>query len=324
MYPQGVPTDPLIHAIPESQRSALVGVLTAAGAAILWGTGTVATFVVLDAGVSTSIFTVIEIGSSIVFLTVMSLVLGSRLPSLKKNARVGALGILEPGLAYVLMNFGLARTSVTHAALLGATEPALIALLAWLLIGSKLPRRLLLPMGTALIGTVLVVTANATGSGANWFGDVLVALGFVSASLYAVGSSRVVEDMKPLTVAWIQQIFAFAVIAPPLIFVSFAQGVGSTSSSLTWLAIPIIGITSSSLTFWLYLTSLRHVSPGTTAQFLALIPVTGFLGAVFILGEETTTTAFIGAAIVLVSLMAIARMEHSAELEAIGARSIAR
>ncbi|MEI6571819.1 MAG: DMT family transporter, partial [Actinomycetes bacterium] len=246
-----MPTDPLLHAIPDSQRSALVGVVTAAGAAILWGGGTVATFVVLDAGVSTSIFTIIEIGSSIVFLTVMSLILGSRLPSLRKNARVGALGILEPGLAYVLMNFGLERTSVTHAALLGATEPALIALLAWFLIGSKLPRRLLLPMGTALIGTVLVVTANVAGSGADWFGDVLIALGFVSASLYAVGSSRVVEGMKPLTVAWIQQIFAFAIIAPPLILITFTNGVGSASSLITWLAIPVIGVTSSSLTFWL-------------------------------------------------------------------------
>ena len=96
MYPQGVPSDPLIHAIPDSQRSALVGVLTAAGAAILWGTGTVATFVVLDAGVSTSIFTVIEIGSSIVFLTVMSLVLGSRLPSLKRTLESVRLGFSNP------------------------------------------------------------------------------------------------------------------------------------------------------------------------------------------------------------------------------------
>lgn len=118
--------------------------------------------------------------------------------------------------------------------------------------------------------------------------------------------------------------FAFAIIAPPLILITLTNGVGSASSLITWLAIPVIGVTSSSLTFWLYLTSLRHVSPGTTAQFLALIPITGFLGAVFILGEETTTTAFIGAAIVLVSLMAIARMEHRAELEAMGARSIDR
>ena len=318
-----MPTDPLAHVIPSNQRSALVGVLTAVGAAFLWGTGTVATFAVLDAGVAASIFTVIEIASSIVFLTVMSLLLGSRLPSLRKHYRIGALGVLQPGLAYVLVNFGLAHTSVTHAALLGATQPALIALLARVLIGSKFPRRLIVPMATALLGTVLVITANAAGNGATWFGDSLIALGIVTASFYAVGSSRVVDGMKPLSVAWIQQIFAFAIIAPPLLLISFIGGVGSASSSIAWLAIPLIGITSTSLTFWLYLTSLRHVDPGTTAQFLALIPIIGFLGGVFILGEKATTTAFIGAAIVLVSLVVIARMEHRAEFEAIDSRAIA-
>jgi DME family drug/metabolite transporter len=171
-------------------------------------------------------------------------------------------------------------------------------------------------MGTALIGTVLVVTANADSSGSSWIGDAAIALGFVFAALYVVASSRVVDEHPPLAVTLLQQLFAYALIAPPLLLVTLTSGIGNADPGGTWIAVPFIGIATSSLTFWLYLTSLRHVSPGTTAQFLALIPITGFLGAVFILGEDATTVAFIGAAIVLVSLLAIARMEHRAELEA--------
>mgnify|MGYP003346184298 CR=1 FL=1 len=181
-----------------------------------------------------------------------------------------ARGILEPGLTYLVMNWGLAHTSVVHASLIGATEPLLIALLAWVLIRSPLPRRLFLPMGTALIGTVLVVTTNADASGAHWLGDAAVALGFVFASLYAVGSASVVADHPPLAVTLLQQLFAYAVIAPPLLVVCAVSGVGTSTSGFAWAAVPLIGIATSSLTFWLYLTSLRHVSPGTTAQFLAL------------------------------------------------------
>lgn len=297
-------------------RSATIGVVTAAGAAVLWGLGNIATHIVLERGVSVAAFTLIEIGTSVAFLAVMCRILRTGWLSPRQHWRIGLLGVLEPGLTYLVMNWGLAHTSVTHASLIGATEPLMIALLAWLLIRSPLPVRLFLPMGTALIGTVIVVTVNADSSGATWLGDAAVALGFVFASLYAVGSSRFVADHPPLAVTFLQQVYAYAVIGPPLLILTAVGGVGTAEATTTWIAVPIIGIATSSLTFWLYLTSLRHVSPGTTAQFLALIPVTGFLGAVFILGEETSTPAFIGAAIVLVSLVTIARMEHRAEVEA--------
>lgn len=316
-----MPTDPLAHAIPDSPRSAAIGVTTAAGAAVLWGMGNVATHVVLGRGIPVAAFTIIEIGTSIVFLAVMCRILRARWLSPREHWRIGALGMLEPGLTYLVMNWGLAHTSVTHASLIGATEPLMIAVLAWVFIRSPLPVRLFLPMGTALIGTVIVVTANADSSGATWAGDIAVAIGFVFASLYAVGSSTVVGDHEPIAITLVQQLFAFALIAPPLLIVTAFTGVGHADPATWWLAVPVIGVATSSLTFWLYLTSLRHISPGTTAQFLALIPITGFLGAVFILGEAASTAAFVGAAIVLVSLLAIARMEHHAEVIAAAERA---
>jgi len=84
--------------------------------------------------------------------------------------------------------------------------------------------RLFLPMGTALIGTIIVVTTNADSSGATWAGDIAVAIGFVFASLYAVGSSTVVDDHEPIAVTLVQQLFAFALIGPPLlILTAFSQ-----------------------------------------------------------------------------------------------------
>ena len=108
----------------------MVGVATAAGASVLWGMGNVATHAVLGTGISVAAFTLIEIGTSIVFLAIVARILRVPWLSIRRHARIGALGILEPGLTYLVMNWGLAHTSVVHASLIGATEPLLIALLA--------------------------------------------------------------------------------------------------------------------------------------------------------------------------------------------------
>ena len=40
--------------------------------------------------------------------------------------RAGAIGLLEPGAVYLIMNIGLAHTSATHASLINALQPVLI------------------------------------------------------------------------------------------------------------------------------------------------------------------------------------------------------
>ncbi len=295
-----------------------VGVAAATGAAVLWGCGTVATAAVLDHGVSAPVFTVVELGSSVGFLGVVALISRASLPDVRRWWKVGALGLLEPGLTYLLMNAGLARTSVTHAALIGAAEPVLIALLAWFLLSTALPRRLLLPMLAVVIGSVLVVTAHASSSGASLSGDLLVAAGVLCASAYVVGSSRIDMDLPAVGVVLFQQLFALSLV---VVFVGGAVAVGPghggitvdrTSVSWALLWVPLIGIGSSGLTFWLYLVALRHLVAGAAAQFLAIVPVVGFVGAVTLLGEPVSALAVFGALAVVASLVVIARGERRA------------
>ncbi len=289
------------------------GMAAAIGASVLWGTGTIASEAVLRTGVPSGPFTMIELTTSVLFLALMCRLTKTAVPSVRRWWRAGLLGSLEPGLAYLLINAGLARTSATHGALISAAEPVMIALLGWLWLGDAIPRRLVLPMGLVLVGTTAVVTAHASSDGASWLGDGLVALGILAAAIYVVGSAKVSVDVPVLGLTLLQQIFAIAFVIPVVTIATVAGGGWGPGpdSAWPWLAVPFIGIGASALTFWLYLAALRHLTPGVAGQFLAIIPLIAFAGAVVLLREPAGVQAIAGAAVVVAALIIIARLEQA-------------
>jgi drug/metabolite transporter (DMT)-like permease len=298
--------------------SARIGIIAATGAALLWGSGTVASAAVLDRGIPGGPFTLVELVTSVAFLAVIARCTATPLPSMRRLWKAGALGLLEPGLTYVLVNAGLARTSLTHAVLIQAVEPVLIAGLGWLLLRNVLPIRILIPMITVLAGSVVVVvTAHTSTRGVTLVGDVLVALGVLCAATYVLGSSRIDRSASALGVILLQQVFALCLVAP-LVGVTLIAGGGfrvvldGATTPWLWLAVPFIGIGVFSLTFWLFLIALRHIPAATAAQFLSISTVVGFIGAVALLDERMSLQAAAGAVVVVVSLVAIARGEQRA------------
>jgi drug/metabolite transporter (DMT)-like permease len=212
--------------------SARLGIGAVTGAAILWGLGTVASAAVLDRGIPAGAFTLVELVTSVVFLAVVARFTGTSLPSLRRSWRVGALGLLEPGVAFLLANAGLARTSATHAVLILAVEPVLIAGLGWLVLRNALPMRILIPMITVLAGSVVVVTAHASTRGVTLMGDALVAVAVLCAAFYALGSSTIDRTISALGVILLQQIFALCFIVP-LVGATLFMG-GRFSSCSRW------------------------------------------------------------------------------------------
>ncbi len=293
------------------------GVLAATAAATLWGCGTVASAIVLEHGVPPGPFTVVELGGSVVFLSVLALGTRTRMPSLRTSWRAGALGLLEPGLSYLLLNAGLARTAASHAALIGALEPVLIVLLGWAVLRLPLPRRLLVPMGAVLIGSAAVVLAQSAGGRSSVTGDLLVAAGVLCAAAYVLGTSRIDHELPAIGVVLLQQLAALGLV---VVVVAATVGDDPTGGAPlgAWLAVPVIGVMSSAVTFWLYLVALRHLPAGTAGQFLAAIPVVGFVGAVVVLGEDATVPAALGAALVVLGLVLVSRGEQRAADQAGG------
>ena len=304
-------------------KSTRLGIVTVVVASTLWGLGTVATDAILHRSIPVSIFTFIEIASSILFLLIVLVATGTRLPRPRHCWRAGATGLLNPAATYLLLNTGLSRTSVTHAALIQTLEPVLIAGMSWLLFRHAVPRRVLVPMVAVLGGSALVVTAHAAGGTATTLGDIFIVLGVVTAALYSIASTRIEAEIPALAAVFVQLCVAFVIITP-LAAAQLIAGHGhitgphgtwtfATQPLITWVATPVVGVTSTAIAFWCFLIALRNIPAATAGQFLAIIPVVGFLGAIFVLHEPVTLQGVVGGLVVVVSLVLIARGEQQAE-----------
>jgi drug/metabolite transporter (DMT)-like permease len=274
--------------------------------------GTVASAGVLRTGLPVGRFTAVETISSVIFLAVILRVSGVAIPSVRRCWKIGVLGLLEPGLTYFFFNLGLSRTSVTHAALIQSLEPVFVAGLGWLLFRATVPIRVLLPMVAALGGSAAVITSQSVTEGANFLGDGLVAAGILCAAAYVLGVSRIdTAATSPLGIVFVQQLFACCLIIPLIALRLNAGGVRRVApitgqaTLWLWVGVAAIGVGSLSMTFWLYLIALRHLSVGITVQFLAVIPVVGFLGGILVLGEHASTQGVVGVVVVVASLIAI-------------------
>ena len=123
------------------------------------------------------------------------------------------LGLLEPALAYLGDTSGLSRTTAVDGSILSGLEPALVVVLAALLLGEIVTRPVILAVVLALGG--LVVLAGAGHSHSASIGDLFVAGGILSASLYTIVAKRFDDGSDTLSLTtW--QFSAASVLALPL------------------------------------------------------------------------------------------------------------
>ena len=121
---------------PPVRRQRGVAVLAAILSAACWGSATVMSKGVLEHMPPMTLLAV-QLTASITVLWLAVLVLRSRVRFDCSTRRASLSGLLEPGLAYTLGIIGLALTTASSAALIGAAEPLFILLLAWLILTDR-------------------------------------------------------------------------------------------------------------------------------------------------------------------------------------------
>jgi drug/metabolite transporter (DMT)-like permease len=248
-----------------------------------------------------------QLTASVAVLIVVVTIRGKR-PS-TSAWRLGRSGLLEPGASYVLGLIGLAMTAASHASIIGALEPTFVAVGAWMFLHQRLSGRAAALMSITLIGALLVVTSSlGIGSTATVDGDVLLVVSVVCAATYVLLCSRSVGVVEPIIATLTQQVWALAIVLPALAVSVVTGGFGPLPHGSGWGLVVISGLLSYVIPFALYLTALESLPASSTAQYLALIPLFGMLGAATILGETITARSLVGGAVVIVALVLLARL----------------
>jgi drug/metabolite transporter (DMT)-like permease len=271
-------------------------------AAACWGLGTVMSKGVLDY-LPPLLLLVVQLVGSLLFLWTAVFTRRRRQKIDRRAWRLGLTGLLNPGLAYTFGLLGLALTTASMSTLIWAAEPALILLLAWLLLRERLTRPLLLS-AVALAGAVMVVGA---GTGGVLSGNLLVATAVLCCAIYTVWTRHLIAGVEPLVLVTLQQTvsLAWALLIWPLELWQM-NWVPITDIPFTvWLMALASGIVYYGLAFWFYITGLKETPASLASLFLNLIPIFGVSGAMLFLGERLSPVQWVGAIVIITAVLGI-------------------
>lgn len=259
----------------------------------------------------------IQTAASAAFFWVAVVVQGVRVPWRWSSLRLGLNGLLEPGVAYIVGMFGLSLTTASNTAFISTTEPIATLILAWLILREPLSPLLMGLCLVACVGVGLVAAPDATAAGqGSLLGDILIALGVLFQSLYAITITQSIKQLPLVVVAALQQSVALVFF---LIVTAGALASGLEVVEFTPNIWPSFGVAVASgafgygLAFLLYLSAARHIPPSRVSLYLTLTPVFGVIGAYLLLGEKLLLAQGLGGALILAAVVGISRVSSQAD-----------
>jgi probable blue pigment (indigoidine) exporter len=266
-------------------------------AAACWGLGTVASKRAVTE-LPPTLLLVIQLGSSVAVLTLVWLASAGRR---RPPVRLGLLGVLNPGLAYLLSLMGLASITAGLSVLLWSLEPVLIVALAWLVLGDRLSPR---AIAWSLIAVAGAALAGSQGiEGGQLRGIALTVAAVACCAIYTVAASSWMRAESSLAVVVVQQWFALVFAC---LVVLFSGGVALSGASATaWISAVGSGVMYYGLAFWAFLVGLQRVKASTAAASINLVPLFGIGAGYVFLGERMQPLQLVGAAIAILAVVAL-------------------
>lgn len=229
--------------------------------------------------------------------------------------RVIVLGLLEPGLAYLLFSLGLKLTTASNAALMSGLECGFVVVLAALFLHERAGWSVIAGVLLAVVGLV-VLEGGAGDLGAPGFGDLLMAAGALSAALYTIVARGLAPEEDPLSVTAHQFAIATAVVLP-LAGSSWSTGTEALPVGVPlrfWLVAAVVGVLGFAAAFLLYNCAITAIDAGPAAVIINLAPAFGLASAVLWLGEALTPQRGVGAALITLSVGLFVAVEKANQL----------
>jgi drug/metabolite transporter (DMT)-like permease len=277
-------------------------ILTAAAA---YGLSTSLSVAVLDA-VSPADLVAVELTGAAVVLFGLGLVNGR----LRRDGAVRnfALGALMPGLAFVLGDVGLSRTSASAGSLLLAVELPLSVLMSVLFLREVIRGWAVVALALGLAGSAVVALGSGSegGATASTAGNLLVVASVSAAAVFLVVTRIHNADDGFNASAW--QTAGGAVCTSPFVLAGWwHDGSRLTSAGVAGWAgcLGLLGCTAvAGVAFnW----GISRVPGVRASQLLNLTPVAGLAAAVVLLGERPSVGQLVGGALVLLAVVVLVR-----------------
>jgi drug/metabolite transporter (DMT)-like permease len=224
----------------------------------------------------------------------------------KNIGHMVVLGTTNGWLANVLIATAVSRVDSAVVAMLQASVPLMVAVLAhFLFVEEPFRRRQLIGIITGLIGILLIVGPVAVFGGRGTLigiaAMVLTALSYACGTVYG----RHIASTNPAALACGQQ--ACGAVLAVIISLLFEPLAEWSQSGTEWLLLAIVGVICSAVPTALYLRLLARTASVPAALVAYLQPVWATLLGWAILGEQVRGVALLGTGIVVIGIVVTTR-----------------
>jgi drug/metabolite transporter (DMT)-like permease len=252
----------------------------------------------------TSIAVRMVIATSVVFVIVR--LCRIPIPRERRFIRLGLfLGLFHIVFPYSLVYFGEQRIPSGQAAVLYATLPLMVALLARVLLGDPLTARKLFGIATGIAGVAVIFSdslrASAASVGANHAAGVWCVLGSVFASAVgSVATKRWSGGYHPLASLLLP--FATGAVVSACGALAFEDANPLEFDAPTWGSILYLAVAGSVAAFGLFFYVVQHLDITVVSYQTFIIPIIAVLIGFVILDETISPRIGAGAALILAGI----------------------
>jgi drug/metabolite transporter (DMT)-like permease len=274
--------------------------LALSAAMVFWGLSFVATKIALE-GFPT--FTLI-FGRFALASCLFGGILAYRgLPSFtsREHLRVFLIALFDPGLYFIFETVGLQHTTAPKAALIIATTPVAVIILAAFLLSERPSPVNLIGIGLSLVGITVLVAGDPQFNrrlGGPIIGDLLIFGAVLSAALYIVHARNLARNRSPLEITSVQALYG-AIFYAPAFFWELPSMDWSAVSGHSLGAFIYLTLFATIAAFLCYNYALAKVPASRAAVFINGIPVVTAAASWLLLGEKLTLIQAGGGVLVL-------------------------
>lgn len=214
--------------------------------------------------------------------------------------QLAVIGLLQTAGVMSFLNLGLMSTTASMAAILMASNPLLVALLAGVLLSEQVTGRTWVGLGVSFVGVVICIGVTTIFSGSIGKGELLVMLGSICWAFATLISKRFNLHLDTWVIAFWQMLFGSIVLA----VIAMLRGNVLTfpASTTTWLYFIWLAIPASTGAMGLWFAALHKGGAVHTSGYLFLAPLFASIISFFIHGEVLSWNEIAGGVLIAIGI----------------------
>jgi drug/metabolite transporter (DMT)-like permease len=211
---------------------------------------------------------------------------------------------------FITMTYGLENTSASNAGFLVSLSVVFIPIISFAFLKQKIEKKVIVGICFAFLGIALLTLNNELRVGS---GDLLCILCAILFALHIIVTGIYTQNVDSISLSVLQLGFVGLL---SIVFSLFTETVRLPNTSLTWFTVLALSILCTAVGYIVQTTSQQYTTAAHTGLILSLEPVFSAIFAFAFLGEVLSTKGYIGAAILLLSVL-IAELDFKSENKSI-------